>query len=239
MGWARAAKQVSKFKARRRYRSRFLSLWQGFLDKPQEMRRFFGRNWLTAALDGIDCSPALVLRAITGVLASFALAIEWAAVAIGTAYWHGWGRLCGLLTALWAGGGLFYLMAASQDAFVPSHPALALNKEVQNKCLLDWPACKKAIPELTDFKPFTYSAEIMLPVLNSGQRRDWRPLEQTTTPLEIRVPVLSWLPDEGVVEISSDEFALPEGSLQRVMALQAFLSLSALGLLIATLFKRD
>lgn len=238
MGLARRARQITKFREKIRYFLRLLNLWRGWLEKPRIMRRMLGRNMVASALDWLDWGPAILQRGLTCALGSVLLAMEWVIVAFGTAYWQGWGRLTAFLLILWAGGAAFYLSAAEQNAFVPSNPAIALSRELQDTCSRDWAACKGSIQGLADFKPFTYSAEVMLPVLNTGQKRDWQPQERPDEPLRVRLPFLKWQPDDETLEIRGRDIQLPEGSLHAFMTLQMLLGLTAFSLLIATFIKR-
>jgi hypothetical protein len=162
MGHERHAREVAKFKERRRYRSRFIKLWHGWRARPQFMRRTFGRNYLTSFLDWLDWLPVIGERLIYRSLVSVLYALEWFIIGTGTAYGYGYARLIAFLLTLWMAGGVFYGCAANNGAFGPSNPVIYLNKELEAKCGKNWTACKGAPRELPGFDPFTYSADAAL-----------------------------------------------------------------------------
>jgi hypothetical protein len=237
MGHDGHAREIAKFKERRRYRSRFIKLWQGWGDQPRFMRRVFGENWFGSALDWLDWLPVIGERLLSRSARSVLLALEWFIIGFGTAYGYGYFRLIAFLLTLWIAGGIFYDNAAEQGAFAPSNPAIYLNKEVQTKCGKNWTACKGAPPELPGFNAFTYSADIMLPVLDLGQKRDWQPIDR---PVQIRVPVLKWLPDSDprqieIPELTGKTLSLGQDTPGTLVRVQMLLSWGTLGLLLAML----
>jgi hypothetical protein len=240
MGHKRHAREIAKFKERRRYRSQFIKLWHDWRAQPQFMRRTFGRNYVTSVLDWLDWLPVIGERLIYRSLVSILYGLECFIIGAGTAYGYGYIRLLAFLLALWAAGGFFYGYAADQGGFAPSNPVIYLNKELQAKCGKSWTACKGAPAELPSFDAFTYSADIMLPLLDLGQKRDWQPINRPGNPVQIQVPVLTWLPNSDlhhseIPKLGGKTASLGEGALDGIVRAQTLLSWGALGLLLAIL----
>ena len=241
MGHEGHARDIAKFKERRRYRSLFIKLWHGWGKRP----KFFKSRFL-APLTYIAWPYAVVARVLYRSVATVFLAAIWAFVGFGTAYWHGWGRLMVFLLALWAGGALFYREVAVQGSFAPSNPIIYLNKDLEAKCARNWTDCKGAPPELPSFSPFTYSLDIMLPVLDLGQKHDWQPIDRPGKPVIMVFPTLTWEPGydlpSDVPNITIRERPLAEGTVDKIVRVQTMLSWGVLGLLLAMLsglIKKD
>ncbi len=241
MGHERSAREIAKLKARRYYRSLFIRIWHGWRDVPKIVK-----SRLLAPLNYIAWPFAIVARVLYGAIASIFLFAIWAFVGFGTAYWYGWGRLTLFLLALWGAGGLFYREVALQGSFSPSNPVIYLNKDLEAKCGKNWTQCKGAPPELPSFNPFIYSLDIMLPVLDLGQKRDWQPIDRPDKPVRMVFPTLIWEPgyDLGsdIPDLIIEEEPLAEGTVDRIVRVQTLLSWATLGLLIAMLsglIKKD
>ncbi len=222
MGHDRYAREIAKFKERRRYRSRFIKLWHGWRDQPTCMRRIFGENWLGSALDWLDWLPVIGERLLYRSARSVLLALEWFVIGFGTAYGYGYFRLIAFFLTLWIAGGFFYDYAADQGGFAPSNPAIYLNKDIQAKCGKSWTACKGAPPEMPGFNAFIYSADIMLPVLDLGQKHDWQPIDRPDHPLQVQVPVLKWLPNSDprhteIPELTGETVTPGQGALDTIV----------------------
>ncbi len=249
MGHEGHARAIAKFKERRRYQSLFIKLWHGWRSCPKLSQRIFGAKWgrFASPLNWLAWPLVLVTRALYRSIASIFLAMAWAFVGFGTAYWYGWGRLSVFLLALWIAGGFFYAEIAGQGGFAPSNPVIYLNEKLQAKCGKNWTACKGAPAELPSFSPFTYSLDIMLPLLDLGQKRDWQPIERAEHPVQLNFPTFTWLSVNDLHHSEIPEFdmkvqPLGEGTLDTIVRLQTLLSWGALGLLIAMLsglIKRD
>jgi len=234
MGHEGHARAIAKFKERRRYRSLFLKLWHGWRERP----KFFKSRFL-APLTYIAWPYAIVARVLYRSVATVLLAAIWAFVGFGTAYWHGWGRMIVFLLALWAAGGLFYREVAVQGSFAPSNPIIYLNKDLEAKCGKNWMQCAGAPPELPSFSPFTYSLDIMLPLLDLGQKHDWQPIDRPGKPVIMVFPTLTWEPGydlpSDVPNITIHERPLAEGTVDKIVRAQTLLSWGVLGLLLAML----
>jgi len=241
MGHDGQARKIAKFKERRRYRSLFIKLWHGWRDRPKIFK------WrVLSPLNTIAWPYAIVARVLYRSVATIFLAAIWAFVGFGTAYWYGWGRLALFMIALWASGGLFYREIAVQGSFAPSNPIIYLNKDLEAKCSKNWTKCPGAPPELPSFRPFTYSLDIMLPVLDLGQKYDWQPINRPDKPVIMVFPTLTWEPGydlpSDVPNIKIEEKPLTEGTVDKIVKAQTLLSWGALGLLIAMLsglIKKD
>jgi hypothetical protein len=241
MGHNGRARDIAKFKERRRYRALLVRLWHGWRERP----KIFKRRML-APLNTAAWPFALLARVAYRSAATVFLAAIWAFVGFGTAYWYGWGRIALFLLALWAAGGLFYREVAVQGSFAPTNPVIYLNKDLEAKCGKNWTDCKGAPPELPSFSPFTYSLDIMLPVLDLGQKHDWQPIDRPDKPVIMVFPSLAWEPGydllSDVPHIRIDERPLAEGTVDRIVRAQTLLSWGVLGLLLAMLpglIKKD
>jgi hypothetical protein len=240
MGHERQAREIAKFKERRRYQSRFIKLWHGWRGRPMLARRIFGAGIFASTLDWLAWPFATVARALSRSLRSILLGLEWFIIGTGTAYGYGYFRLVLFLLALWIAGGLFYATAADQGGFAPSNPVIYLNKELEAKCGKNWTDCKGAPPELPSFSPFVYSLDIMLPVLDLGQKRDWQPIDRPDHPVKVALPQLTWYKISDpryseIPEIGLGVQPLGGGTLDSIVRAHTLLSWIALGLLIAIL----
>ena len=241
MGHNWHAREIAKFKERRRYRSLFIKLWHGWWKRPK-----IAKSRLLSPLNTIAWPFALVGRVLSCSVATIFLAAIWAIVGFGTAYWYGWGRLILFLLALWASGSLFYREVAVQGSFAPSNPVIYLNKDIEAKCARNWTDCKGAPPELPSFSPLTYSLDIMLPVLDLGQKHNWpadRPARQARDHgISFHRLGARLRSAHDVPHIRIDEKPLAEGTVDKIVRAQTLLSWGVLGLLIAMLsglIKKD
>jgi hypothetical protein len=80
----------------------------------------------------------------------------------------------------------------------------------------------------------------MLPLLDLGQKRDWQAIGGPGNSLQIRVPVLTWLPNNDIhhseiPELGEMTVSLGEGFLDGIVRAQTLLGWGALGLLLAML----
>ncbi len=247
MGQDREARSIAKFKESRRYRSLFVKLWRGWRDRPRLSKRFGGKARYASPLDFIAWPLTLAWRTVSRAAASIPLGLAWAFAGFGTAYWYGWGRLVAFLLLMWIGGGALYYVVAAQGGFAPSNPAIYLNEKLAAKCGKNWTTCKGAPPELPGFSPYLYSLDIMLPVLDLGQKRDWQPMDRPDAPVQLDLPALTWLPKDDPHYSAIPDFDIArqpigEGGMDAIVRTQTLLSWGALGLLIAMLsglIKKD
>ncbi len=198
------------------------------------------RPRLFAPLNWLAWPFAIARRAVARSIISVLYALEWLIVGFGTAYGYGYFRLSAFLIALWLAGGFIYASASNQGAFAPSNPVIYLNAELREKCAKNWTDCKGAPPELPSFSPLTYSLDVMLPVLDLGQKRDWQPVSRTDQPVKVVLPFLGGLPGRDLKD--RPEIVLGEGALDNIVRGQTLLSWAALGLLalmLSGLIKKD
>jgi hypothetical protein len=234
------ARAIAKFKENRRYRSLFIKLWHGWRDRPEVLNRINNRARDVSAIDWLLWPITLSLRASSRAAASILLALAWAFVGCGTAYMYGWGRVLLFLITLWIVGGAFYGEVASQGGFAPSNPVIYLNESLEAKCGKHWTVCNGAPPEVRNFNPYIYSLDVMLPMLELGQKRDWQPIDRTDRLVEILQPHVTWLPIKGfkyniipAIELKSQPVS--EGWVDAIVTAQTLLGCGALGLLFVTL----
>jgi hypothetical protein len=247
MGHGGEARSIAKFKERTRYRSMFVKLWHGWRDRPGISKRFGDRARYASPLDFIVWPLKLTWRAVSRTAASIPLALAWAFVGLGTAYWYGWGRILAFLLIMWGAGVVFYDDVASQGGFAPSNPAIYLNEKLQAKCGKHWTDCTGGPVELPAFNPFIYSLDVMLPVLDLGQKRDWQPIDRSDRPVQFEMPEVTWLSNNDLRHSEVPDFAIKrqaigEGGVDAIVRAQTLLSWGALGLLLAMLsglIKKD
>lgn len=81
-------------------------------------------------------------------------------------------RLLGWFLAVWVLGGTLYWYAALNGFVAPSSPLVYLNKELSARCVENWVFC--TLPEShSAFTPFAYSLDVMLPVVDLDQEKNW------------------------------------------------------------------
>ena len=247
MGHEGRARDIAKFKERRRRRARFIKLWHGWSGRPQFWLDMFGGGFLSSALDGLSWPFAFLGRAFARTAISALFALEWAVVGFGAAYGYGYFRLGAFLLALWLMGGVIYEGAANQGAFAPSNPALYLNKELQAKCGENWTQCSGAPAEMPGFSPYIYSLDVMLPGLDLGQKHDWQPVYRPGRRMRMGLPRIENKPEGDpdhsmIPQFSFEAEPLGEGTLDTIVRTQTLLSWLALGLLFSILsgvIKKD
>jgi hypothetical protein len=247
MGHEGRARDIAKFKERRRRRARFIKLWHGWSGQPRFWLDMFGGGFLSSALDGLSWPFALLGRAFARTAISALFALEWAVVGFGAAYGYGYFRLGAFLLALWLMGGVIYDGAANQGAFAPSNPALYLNKELQAKCGENWTQCSGAPAEMPGFSPYIYSLDVMLPGLDLGQKHGWQPVYRPGRRMRMGLPGSENKPDGDpdrfiIQQFSFEAGPLGEGTLDTIVRTQTLLSWLALGLLFSILsgvIKKD
>jgi hypothetical protein len=97
-------------------------------------------------------------------------------------------RILYIAFAIWLVFGCFYNYSANRAAFGPSNALVFQNKDYEH-CRPDAPATpangkarvgnwtKCDLPgEYTSFSPFSYSLDLILPLVNLGQAHDWTPI---------------------------------------------------------------
>jgi hypothetical protein len=133
-------------------------------------------------------------------------------------------RLAGTLIALWLAFGALYQFGAAHGGFAPKDARLWASTEFQ-ECHANWTECGKIAANL-GFSPLLYSADVMLPAIDFGQRAAWTPALKE---IEVEAPRI------GAV-------ALPKGTLRAAMWLENILGVTGvilLGGILSGVIKRD
>jgi hypothetical protein len=134
-------------------------------------------------------------------------------------------RLILILLALWLAGAAFYDQASEAGVFAPADLRVTTSPDLVAKCGANWTRCKD-LGSLPGFYALTYSADVVLPVSDLGQRKVWTPSRrgfELSLPFGLTVPI-------------------PPGLTTHIVAIQSFLgSLGALlfGAIITGLIKKD
>jgi hypothetical protein len=147
-------------------------------------------------------------------------------------------RPVALAVVILLGCGWFYGQAARQFAFVPSDPVIYDSADIRRACAgttaavslterIDWVNCKSPPRELTPFYPFVFSADVMLPLVDLGQKRDWKPVAQSVT-----LDFGGYLPALTLSELAVDRVV----RVQRIGAIMIYLLIAAI---LTGVIKRD
>ena len=112
-------------------------------------------------------------------------------------------RLLYWMLGVWLLCGTLYGVAAYQGIMAPSHPLVFQNKDYAEKCKNNWYLCKELPDAYTGFQPLMYSLDVLLPLVDLQQERDWAariPTPQATFYQEIGhwtwahgVRIMMWL----------------------------------------------
>ena len=96
-----------------------------------------------------------------------------------------WGLSCGYgyrphrlfvaLMAVWLACGFIYQTGAVHGGFAPRDAQVWTNSEYTAVCDPDWTACGK-VSEIIKFNALLYSADMLLPAIDLGQRSTWVPM---------------------------------------------------------------
>jgi hypothetical protein len=126
-------------------------------------------------------------------------------------------RLVSILALLWIVSSVFFWFAAERGVFAPSNPLVFQNPQLAHcspdsieservaaKALADrrdepfaaanWYLCPQLPAEYTTFQPFLYALDLLLPLVELQQDRDWAPM--ICTPLSVATSS-SWPTDWG------------------------------------------
>lgn len=97
----------------------------------------------------------------------------WGAVA---GYGYRPDKLLLCMAAVWLACALMYFGGAQHGLFAPTSPVIQTNPPIRQQCAPDrWTTC--ALPdEYTSFSPFYYSLDLILPVIDLQQEKDWAPV---------------------------------------------------------------
>jgi hypothetical protein len=64
----------------------------------------------------------------------------------------------------------------------PTNPLVFNDPELRMACANNWYLCEKLPEEYTGFSPLAYSLDVLLPLVNLEQEKDWAPLIPTPKP---------------------------------------------------------
>jgi len=123
-----------------------------------------------------------------------------------------WGLSCGYgyhptrlfvaLLALWLACGFLYQTGAAHGGFAPKDGQVWTNAIYNEACEKNWTDCAELkaggggkVGEIVAFNPFTYSADMLLPAIDLGQRSAWTPMWRgftVTLPYLGEVPLPKW-----------------------------------------------
>ena len=82
-------------------------------------------------------------------------------------------RLLYWMLGVWLLCAALYGVAAYQGIMAPSHPLVFQNKDYAEKCKNNWYLCKELPDAYTGFQPLMYSLDVLLPLVDLQQERDW------------------------------------------------------------------
>ena len=82
-------------------------------------------------------------------------------------------RLLYWMLGVWLLCAALYGLAAYQGIMAPSHPLVFQNKDYAEKCKNNWYLCKELPDAYTGFQPLMYSLDVLLPLVDLQQERDW------------------------------------------------------------------
>jgi hypothetical protein len=91
---------------------------------------------------------------------------------------------------------MIYCVAARHCLFAPSDPQIWTQQDLTG-CRPptgNWTHCPAA-KELPPFRPFLYSADVLIPIVDMGQRKHWEPIRRKfllPLPYGLKLPVPSW-----------------------------------------------
>lgn len=112
-------------------------------------------------------------------------AIQWLLLEKGLGYGYRPHRMVIIALVVLLGCGYIYGTAAEQGLFAPTNARLFLDGELKADCspingTPGWTNSKcqlsKRVPEYTNFNPYIYSLDVILPIVSLRQKDDWQPL---------------------------------------------------------------
>jgi hypothetical protein len=139
-------------------------------------------------------------------------------------------RLIAALLALWLVCGFLYQAGAARGGFAPRDAQIWTNQAYADVCHVNWTDCQPASGgkpgEIIAFNPFTYSADMLLPGIDLGQRAAWTPMRRE---IKLTLPLLG-------------EAALPKGTLRAAVWAENLLGVAGvilIGAILSGIIKRD
>jgi hypothetical protein len=173
MGHEKDAQQIALAKQRISRRAKARAIWREVYQKPQNWR-----EWIHAPV-----------KFVTDLLAIIGLLAQWLVLDLLLGGGYAKARPLLIFFAVLFGCAWYYHFAADQSGFVPTNPVLYNDPEIRKACAgtketpdvstsLDWYHCKRPPAEFNPFRPLLYSVELMVPVIQMGQKRDWQPISK-------------------------------------------------------------
>lgn len=177
MGYAEQARSILLIKQKRQRTASWLRPIQPLSDPSI--------SWLRWAM-------RLLVHALGIAVSGIGLFVRW--ILIGLVLGEGYSKLrpVALAVAVFASCGWLYAQAAQQLAFVPVNPDVYDSADIRQACAgtpspppiterIDWVHCRLPPRELTPFYPYLFSADVMMPLVDLGQKREWKPVIQAVT----------------------------------------------------------
>jgi hypothetical protein len=111
--------------------------------------------------------------------------LDWLFIEKMLGYGYRWHRLATLVVLIVFGCGLIYEKATYFNIFVPTNPVVISSPSLAETCYLygkpAWNssrcALKKVYPDYSSFNPYLYSLELIIPIVDTGIKREWQPLD--------------------------------------------------------------
>lgn len=114
-----------------------------------------------------------VMRRILAAPAHFF--VERLLLGIGIGYGYRPWRMLAALVIVWVACGWLYQEAAQQGVFAPLDAQVFLDNGHRACSSGNWTTCKELAPEYPRFKPWMYSLDVLLPVIDLGLETKWAP----------------------------------------------------------------
>jgi hypothetical protein len=139
-------------------------------------------------------------------------------------------RLIAALLTLWLACGFLYQAGAAHGGLAPKDAQIWTNQAYIEACDANWTGCQPSaggkLGEIIAFDPFTYSADMLLPGIDLGQRAAWAPMRRE---IKLTLPLLG-------------ETALPKWTLRAAGWAENLLGVAGvilIGAILSGIVKRD
>lgn len=214
MGQERDAKTVAQWKADRVRWQEWLLLGREFVTRASRPR-FAGataapwRKSLDPILGVLAWPLTALLAAIVYVFGAAVTGVKWFAVNLFLGAGHRqWPTYVMFFALLFACGYIYEQASHTPGAFVPVDKDFTLNARKERTAAacgstgsdspVHWTQCaSKVLPELPEFRPYVYSADLMLQVGPFGQKRAWEPATASDRTVPIDLPLYGTVEIEG------------------------------------------